>query len=247
MFNFFSQRPRSIDGFYYITGSDFNHIKNVLRLKKGDELLVSFDGKSDLCQIFEFTENQVKVKAIKEDAVSSSLPIKITLFQGLPKADKLELIIQKAVELGAHAIVPVEMKNCVVKIEDKKKESKRVRWQSIAESASKQAKCNFIPKVHSPTTFSKSLELAKDLDLLIVPYENQNGMQSTELALSKIKKGMSVGVFIGAEGGFDKTEIDSLLKIDARSVSLGKRILRTETASITALSMLMLYAEMELN
>lgn len=247
MFNFFSQSKKTNDGFYYLTDSDFNHIKNVLRLKKGDEILVSFDGKSDLCEISEFTENQVKLKVIKEDAVSSSLPIKITLFQGLPKADKLELIIQKAVELGAHAIVPVEMKNCVVKIEEKKKESKRVRWQSIAESASKQAKCNFIPKVHSPTTFSKSLELAKDLDLLIVPYENQCGMQSTELALSKLKKGISIGVFIGAEGGFDNAEIDALLKANAHTISLGKRILRTETASITALSMLMLYAEMKLN
>ncbi|MBQ8427359.1 MAG: 16S rRNA (uracil(1498)-N(3))-methyltransferase [Clostridia bacterium] len=245
MFNFFSETASFNGGFYRLTGKNFNHVKNVLRLKTGEQILVSFGGKSDLCEITEFTQDEVLVKIIQENAIDSCLPIKITLFQGLPKSDKLEIIIQKAVELGADAVVPVEMKNCVVKIEDKKKQSKRERWQNIAESASKQSKRSFVPEIYTPTSFSECVNMAKNFDLVIVPYENQEGMQSTEKALSLIKKGMNVGVFIGPEGGFDKTETDALLNANAITVSLGKRILRTETASITALSMLMLYAEMK--
>lgn len=246
MFNFFTENASFGDGFYSILGNDFNHIKNVLRLKIGDKILVSYGGESDLCEITEYTDNQVLVKIVHKNALNSNLPINITLFQGLPKADKLELIIQKVVELGANTVVPVEMKNCVVKIEEKKKESKRERWQSIAESASKQSKRNSVPKIFAPTSFKECIKIAKVLDLIIVPYENQEGMASTKTALSLIKKDMNVGVFIGPEGGFDKTEIEALLNIGAKTVSLGKRILRTETASMTALSMLMLYAEMKL-
>jgi 16S rRNA (uracil1498-N3)-methyltransferase len=218
----------------------------VLRLKIGDEIYISFNGKSDLCEISSFTEDCVMAKVIQENAIDTALPINLTLFQGLPKADKLELVIQKAVELGATSIVPVEMKNCVVKIEEKKKQAKRERWQSIAESASKQSKRNLVPQVFAPTSFNESVKLAKELDLVIVPYENKDGMASTEKALSLIKKGMNVGVYIGPEGGFDSAEIQALENINAITVSLGKRILRTETASITALSMLMLYAEIKL-
>lgn len=247
MFNFFSEHASFNGGFYSLTGDNFNHIKNVLRLKMGEQILVSFEEKSDLCEITEFTEDAVIVKIVKANALNSNLPIKITLFQGLPKSDKLEFIIQKAVELGVNEIVPVEMKNCVVKIEDKKKQAKRERWQSISESASKQSKRNYVPKIYAPTSFNECLKMAKNFDLILVPYENQEGMQSTEKALSLLKKDMNVGVFIGPEGGFDKTEIEALLNANALTVSLGKRILRTETASITALSMLMLYSEMKLN
>ena len=243
MFNFFLDNACLDNETYRIDGGNFNHIKNVLRMRVGDEIYVSHDGVSDLCSITDFTEDCVIVKIIEKNALDSALPINVTLFQGLPKSDKLELIIQKAVELGACAVVPVEMKNCVVKIEYKKKDSKRARWQSISESAAKQSKCNFIPEIYHPMSFNDALKHAQQLDLVIVPYENENGMQSTKSALSKIKKGMNVGVFIGPEGGFDKNEIELLKNINAMTVSLGKRILRTETASITALVALMLHAE----
>lgn len=244
MFNFFIEKPATQDEKYQITDKDYNHIKNVLRMRIGDKLYVSSNGKSDLCEICEFNENCAVVKIIEENALDSSLPINITLFQGLPKSDKLELIIQKAVELGVNAIVPVEMKNCVVKIEEKKKENKRERWQSICESAAKQSKRNFIPKVFAPLSFKRVLEQVKNLDMLIVPYENEKGMVGTKNALSMIKKGMNVGVFVGPEGGFDSEEIALLTGENVKLISLGKRILRTETASITALSALMLHAEM---
>jgi 16S rRNA (uracil1498-N3)-methyltransferase len=246
MYNFFVDSEFYKNGEYHICGSDFNHVKNVLRMKIGERVLISCHDKSHLCEITSFTDDSVIVKVLEENALDTSLPISITLFQGLPKADKLELIIQKAVELGTNNVVPVEMKNCVVKIEDKKKESKRERWQSIAESASKQSKRNSITQVSAPTSFANCLKLVKDYDLVLVPYECENGMQSTAFALSQIKKGMNVAVFIGPEGGFDKAEISALKDAGALTLSLGKRILRTETAAITALSMLMLHAEMNI-
>ena len=243
MFNFFIEKQTKYDDKYYIEGNDFNHIKNVLRMKVGDKLLVSVDNKSNLCEIESFTNSSVIVKVVEFDYQDTALPIKIYLFQGLPKSDKLELIIQKSVELGASVIIPTETSRSIVKIDDKKRESKTERWQKIAESAAKQSKCTSIPEVLSPIKFNKALELIKDLDLFIVPYENAEKMNATKNALSLIKPDMKVGVFIGPEGGFEDNEIEKLKELGAHVISLGKRILRTETASITALSMLMLYAE----
>lgn len=244
MFNFFIENQTKDSEKYYIEGNDFNHVKNVLRMKVGDKLLVSVENKSNLCEIESFTNCSVVVKVLEFNYQDTSLPIKIYLFQGLPKSDKLELIIQKSVELGASVIIPTETSRSIVKIEEKKKESKAERWQKIAESAAKQSKCTSIPEVLSPIKFNKALELIKDLDLIIVPYENAEKMNATKNALSLIKPDMKVGVFIGPEGGFEDSEIEKLKELGAHVISLGKRILRTETASITALSMLMLYAEM---
>ncbi len=245
MFNFFIE-----DGFtgdtVILTGNDYNHVKNVLRMKEGEDVLISHDQKSSLCSIKEFTDDSVILSVIKEDYAATALPIEIVLFQGLPKSDKLELIIQKAVELGAKKIVPVEMERSIVKIEEKKKKSKTERWQSIAESAAKQSKLTFIPEVSPPVSFADALDKAVSLDKIIVPYENKDGMSATVSALKEIKSGQKIGVFIGPEGGFAKKEIDLLNGIKAKTVSLGKRILRTETAAITTLSMLMLYAEINL-
>ena len=246
MHNFFVNENQKQNDRYFINGTDFNHIKNVLRMNIGETFLVSENGMSSLCEIESFETDTVIVKIIEENYNDTSLPIKIYLFQGLPKGDKMELIIQKCVELGVHEIVPVQMSRSVVKIEEKKKKSKRDRWQAISESAAKQSKCNKIPEISEILTYKQALEKAKDLDLLLVPYESKNGMEDTKTALNEIKSGMSVGILIGPEGGFDDTEIESLEQIGAKTVSLGKRILRTETASITALSMLMLYAEINL-
>lgn len=246
MFNFFVDDNSRQGDIYIITGGDYNHIANVLRMKKGEELLISDGGASNLCVIDDITENEVVVRVTQENFKNAELPVKIYLFQGLPKSDKMELIIQKAVELGAYAVVPTAMKRCVVKLDDKKKKSKQQRWQAIAESAAKQSKRNIIPEVYPVLTYGEAMEEAKKLDLLLVPYENERGMEATKEALSKIKRGMSVGIIIGSEGGFEISEIEKAENAGGLTVSLGERILRTETAAITAISMLMLHAEMNL-
>jgi len=246
MYNFFIDENNFNSESPVISGADFNHVKNVLRLKVGDRFSVSFGGKSNLCEIIGFDLDKVLLKVVEKDFLDTSLPIKICLFQGLPKQEKLELIIQKAVELGAEEIVPVEMKRSVVKIEDKKKKSKIERWQLISESAAKQCKRQLVPEIKDILSVNKAIEYAKTFDHILVPYECENGMQSTKDALSNVKKGESVAIFIGPEGGFDDKEIELLKTIGAKTISLGKRILRTETAAITSLSMLMLYAEINL-
>lgn len=246
MFNFFADNGDRTAGGYLIGGSDYNHIKNVLRLNAGDRFLVSCNGKSDLCEIEDFPSDTVKVKIIEENVNSTELPIEIILFQALPKSDKMELIIQKTVELGVSRIVPVEMKNCVVKLDEKKKENKVARWQAISESAAKQSKRNVIPEISNVLSFSEMLAVAENLDLFLVPYENKEGMNTTKLALDKIKSGMKIGILIGPEGGFTENEIEKAVNIGGSVLSLGKRILRTETAAITSVSLIMLYTEMNL-
>lgn len=246
MHNFFVNENMRQGDVYYITDADFNHIKNVLRMKTGDQFLVSCGSKSDLCMLESFTEDSVIAKITEENYQDTSLSVKLYLFQGLPKSDKMELVIQKAVELGAEGIIPVEMSRCVVKIDDKKKKSKQSRWQAISESAAKQSKRTIIPEVSDILSFKQAMEKAKEMDVFIVPYENKDGMKATKNALSEIKKGMSVGILIGPEGGFDEKEIEMAESVGGLTVSLGKRILRTETAAITALSMCMLYAEINI-
>ena len=246
MHNFFVNENQKQNNRFFINGTDFNHIKNVLRMSIGDSFLVSENGVSNLCEIESFESDTVVVKILEENFNDTSLPIKIYLFQGLPKGDKMELIIQKCVELGVYEIVPVQMSRSVVKVEEKKKKSKRERWQAISESAAKQSKCNKIPEISEILTYKQALEKAKDLDLLLVPYESKNGMEDTKNALNEIESGMSVGVLIGPEGGFDEKEIENALEIGGKVISLGKRILRTETAAITSVSMCMLHAEMYL-
>ncbi len=246
MFNFFVDKEKRVGDCYYITDGDYNHITNVLRMQKGDSFLVSEDGISNLCFIEAINSDSVVAKIIKENYQDTNLPIKIVLFQGLPKSDKMELIIQKCVELGADSIVPVEMSRCVVKIEEKKKKNKVSRWQAIAESAAKQSKRSIIPEIQDVVSYKNALKMAEELDVVLVPYENKDGMKATKEALSGIKSGMSVGIFIGPEGGFDEKEIEAAVEKGGKTISLGKRILRTETAAITAVSMCMLYAETEL-
>lgn len=247
MFNFFAGENNRHANNYIISGADYNHIKNVLRMNIGEKILVSENGKSSLCEIKSFDGEFATVSIIEENYQDTSLPIKIFLFQGLPKSDKMELIIQKAVELGADAVIPVEMSRCVVKLDDKKKKSKISRWQAIAESAAKQSKRTIIPEIFDVLTFKQAIEKAKELDLFIVPYENKEGMKATKDALLQMKAGSSVGIFIGPEGGFEESEIELATNSGGKTVSLGKRILRTETAAITSIAMCMLYAEMNIN
>ena len=243
MFNFFADENAKQNSQYIINGADYNHIKNVLRMAVGDTCLISCGGKSDLCEITAFYEDAVCLEVVQENYNDTELPVKIYLFQGLPKGDKMEYIIQKCVELGVFAIVPVEMKHCVVKLDDKKAKSKQARWQSISESAAKQSKRNIIPEIMNVCSFDTALDFAKTLDLIMVPYENKDGMKATVEALEGLKTAKSVGIFIGPEGGFEEKEIEKTLAADAKVISLGKRILRTETAAITAVAMCMLETE----
>lgn len=244
MHNFFVDESQKQGNRYFISGVDYNHIVNVLRMGAGDTFLVSVGGKSDLCEIESVDNTTVTAVVTQENYQNTELPLKIYLFQGLPKSDKMELIIQKTVELGVYAVVPTEMNRCVVKLDDKKKKSKVSRWQAVSESAAKQSKRNYIPEVLDVLPYRQALSLAAELDLLIVPYENEDGMLSTVQALQKLRGCKSVGILIGPEGGFEENEITLAKETGGQIISLGKRILRTETAAITSVAMCMLNAEM---
>ena len=247
MFNFFVEESARGEDLFRITGADYNHICNVLRMQVGDTFLVSCEGTSCLCSLLRIEDDAVVAQILEEDYQNTELPVRFYLFQGLPKADKLELIIQKTVELGVAGIIPVEMNRCVVKLDDKKKKSRQERWQSIAESAAKQSKRNVIPEVMDVMSYKQAMAKAAEMDLFLVPYENESGMQATRDALNQIKPGMSVGILVGPEGGFDPQEIDKAREVGALIVSLGKRILRAETAAVTAVAMGMLRVEMNLD
>ena len=245
MFNFFAKENSREGNRFTIDGADHNHIKNVLRMRPDDTFLVSDQGASHLCRLAELDEVCAVAEIVEENYQNTELPVEITLFQGLPKADKMEWIIQKTVELGVSAIVPVEMTNCVVKLEEKKKKAKQTRWQAIAEAAAKQSKRAVIPAVFEPTSYKNALQQAKELDLILVPYENARGMAATKEAVDAIRAGMKIGIFIGPEGGFDPKEIAFATELGGKTISLGSRILRTETAAIAALSLCMFQAEMK--
>ena len=221
-----------------IMGRDVNHIRNVLRMKIGEEFNVSNgqDGREYRCGIAAFEEESVvcELRFIKEDQVK--LPVKITLFQGLPKGDKMELIIQKAVELGVTEIVPVAMKRCVTRLDAKKEASRIARWQAIAEAAAKQSKRGVIPRVSGVMTFCEAVKQSSDMDVRFVPYELAEDMAHTRELFGALKPGQRIAVFIGPEGGFDEGEIDLARENGVEPITLGRRILRTETAGFTVLA-----------
>lgn len=228
----------------YIEGSDVNHMKNVLRMRQGEELMVS-DGNNlqYLCRVEEYTKDQAVLSVERQEAVDTELPSRIYLFQGLPKQEKMELIVQKAVELGACGIIPVETRRAVVRLDARKKEKKVQRWQQIAESAAKQAGRGYIPRVEPVMSYEKALERARELDVRLIPYELAEGMEGTRKILSGIRPGESVGILIGPEGGFEKSEVEQASKAGFLPITLGKRILRTETAGLAVLSVLMYHLE----
>lgn len=274
MYQFFIEENQLAGDKISILGSDVNHIKNVLRMKAGERVRVSISdsGRSFFGTIENLLEEEVLVHIEKEDEAGTELANRIFLFQGLPKGDKMELIIQKAVELGVYEIIPVAMKNCVVKLDEKKAAGKVKRWQAISESAAKQSKRTLIPEIQMPMTWKNALEKAKELDIVLVPYENERGMDATREVLHSIKPGQSIGIFVGPEGGFSSEEIEQaapvlpkdedfvaeademhlldvkhhvsgaerthLVASRAHRISLGRRILRTETAGLATLAML---------
>ena len=205
----------------YVTGKDVNHIKNVMRLKQGDEISVRTgqDDREYRYGIEEFTDSEVvcRLRFVKEADVE--LPVKVYIFQGLPKADKMELIIQKAVELTQ-------------------------RWQAIAESAAKQSRRAVVPLVREPMTMEEAVRFAEqNTDVRLLPYELQEADGSTREVMDGIREGSAVSIFIGPEGGFDPAEVELARKAGVVPISLGKRILRTETAALVALSFLIYHFE----
>ena len=227
-----------------IVGDDVNHMKNVLRMRSGEAFTAADEnGIFYHCEVDLLEKEQVTAKILDKEQGGSELSSKIYLFQGLPKSDKMELIIQKAVELGAYEIVPVATKRAIVKLDAKKEASKLKRWQAIAEGAAKQSGRMMIPRISEVKTFGEALQMAKELDVNVIPYECARGMDGTREIFSSIKPGMSVGIFIGPEGGWEESEVEKAKELDVKPVTLGRRILRTETAGLTTLSILMYLLE----
>ncbi|MCI8956601.1 MAG: 16S rRNA (uracil(1498)-N(3))-methyltransferase [Eubacterium sp.] len=244
MYRFFVEQEQIGEQSVSITGKDVNHIKNVLRMKVGETVLVS-DGsdREYVCVIRQFHDDEVVADIEDVNGQTRELPIQVTLFQALPKGDKMELIIQKMIELGAYEIVPMSTKRCVVKLDAKKAANKTKRWNAIAESAAKQSKRGIIPQVSAPVTYGQALAMAKDMDMILIPYEEAENMGHTRQVISEIKPGMKIGIFIGSEGGFAKEEVELAGQSGAKPITLGKRILRTETAGMAVMSVLMYLME----
>ena len=218
-----------------IEGGDVNHMKNVLRMKLHEKAEIS-DGerRTYLCEVEAYEEDVAGLPILDTEPAS-----KLYLFQGLPKSDKMELIVQKAVELGVYQVIPVAMKRSVVRLDDKKAAKKADRWNSIAESAAKQAGRSRIPEVTMPLSYKEALKMAEELDVTLLPYELAGGME----VIRQIKSGQSVGIFIGPEGGFEPEEVDAAVSMGAKVITLGRRILRTETAGLATLAVLMFELE----
>lgn len=245
MYQFFVEEGQICGDRIVITGEDVNHIKNVLRMKIGEEIAVSngVDGREYRCEVAQLLSDEVvcKLRFIKENDVE--LPAQVYLFQGLPKADKMELIIQKAVELGVYSVIPVATRRSIVKLDDKKAVAKQNRWQGIAEAAAKQSKRKIIPKIEKVMSFAEALEMAKELEVRLIPYELAEDMSHTKEIIERIREGQKIAIFIGPEGGFDETEIALASEVGVEPITLGKRILRTETAGMTVLAWLMYHLE----
>lgn len=244
MYRFFVEENQIGEDRITITGKDVNHIRNVLRMNVGEKVLISNGmDREYVCSIDNILKDEVQVIIEDVNGPARELPVKVTLFQGLPKSDKMEWIIQKAVELGVHQVIPVATKRAVVRLEGKKEVNKQRRWQAISESAAKQSKRMYVPEVSHVMSFKEALAYAKNLDVILLPYERAKGMQETKAIINSIKPGQSIGIFIGPEGGFDEKEVEQSMDEGAKAITLGKRILRTETAGLTVLSVLMFALE----
>ncbi|WP_026491663.1 16S rRNA (uracil(1498)-N(3))-methyltransferase [Butyrivibrio sp. XPD2002] len=248
MYHFFAESSQLIDDGkrIIITDSDYNHMVNVLRMKPGEEFSVSFREEEDKEYRFGIesvtdTELVGELRFVKESGVE--LPAKIYLFQGLPKADKMELIIQKAVELGVYQVIPVSMKRSVVKLDEKRAANKIKRWQAIAEAAAKQSKRAFVPEIGTPMSFKEAINFCLDMEVKLLPYEQAEGMTKTRELIEAVRPGQSIAVFIGPEGGFADEEVSFAMEAGFNSITMGKRILRTETAGFTMLAWLMYHLE----
>lgn len=239
MHRFFAEPGQIGEKEIVITGADVNHIRNVLRMRADEEVLIADgQGAEYRCKLTDLGENEVRAQILWKLDGNAELASAVTLFQGLPKSDKMDLIVQKCVELGVNRIVPVSTKRAVVKLDAKKEETRLKRWNTISESAAKQSGRGVIPEISGVMSFEKALEEAKKLDVLLIPYERAEHMAETRRVMGEIRPGQSVGVFIGPEGGFEESEVEEAVAAGARAITLGRRILRTETAGLAVMAML---------
>ena len=309
MYRFFVEQSdiNTDNGVCLIRGTDVNHIVNVLRMRQGERILLSTGLKEDpveyLCEIDEIRSDEVRARILDLQKNARELPLDLYLFQALPKGDRFETVIEKSVELGVHEIIPVMSARCIVKLDEKRAEKKTARWNALSLSAAKQSKRSFVPVVENPVSWQGALDAARDMDLILVPYESAQGMDHTRDVITGVKsrklrtegsdkadpeqtaqaskeqpdtvrkcesegrssfdygignrpdrirykqkytderRAARSGICIGPEGGFEDREIRQLQEMGAEVITLGHRILRTDTAGICVLSMLMLYLE----
>lgn len=238
---FYVKNEQVFDDKIKVIGEDVNHIKNVLRYKLNDELEICDEHEIRyFTKIIEMTNDEIILTILKKEEDSRELPVKVTIFQGLPKSDKLEFIIQKCTELGVYSIVPIITDRVIVKLDDKNETKKVERWNKIALEAAKQSGRQAIPKFENVMKLENVVENLSKYDIVIVPYECEKN-HTLKAELKKMnKKVESIAVVIGPEGGFSENDIKILEKCDkVREVSLGKRILRTETAGIATMAMIL--------
>lgn len=246
MYRFFIKPEQMGQGVVRITGEDVHHICHVLRMRPGEEILVSCGDEWEYtCRLLSLEEQEVVGEILDAQKPGKELPSRIHLFQCLPKGEKMEWIIQKAVELGVYRIIPTVSARCVVKLDPKRAAAKTARWNSVAAAAAKQSKRMILPEVAPVTGFRDALAQAGNLDVCLIPYERADGMQGTRELLNSITPGNSIGILIGPEGGFEEKEVELAGKAGFSPITLGRRILRTETAGITALSVLMYLLEQD--
>lgn len=218
-----------------VTGADATHIGRSLRMRVGDELTFCNNGTDYECAIDYITEDEVGCSIVKSFPTESEPTVKVTLYQAMPKQDKLETIIQKTVELGITRIVPFISKRCVSRPSQKEFEKKRDRLYKISESASKQAGRGIIPEIAGLMTFDEAVKDMRDNDIKIICYENE-GTKIADLIDNSSK---SIGIMIGSEGGFERGEVDKAVENGTVAVWLGKRILRCETCPVAVTAIIM--------
>lgn len=227
-----------------LTGGDVNHIRNVLRLKTGEQIVVCDNrGRDYYCTLSHIGSEEVACRIVDICDNFSELPLKVTLFQGYPKSDKMDLIVQKMVELGVSRIVPVYTSRTIVKLDARKAAKKTERYNTIAVAAAKQSGRGVVPEVTEPVSWRQALEMAKLLDMNIIPYEEAKGLDESREVIARTKEHSTLGIFIGPEGGFSKEEIEEAREIGAGCITLGHRILRTETAGLCVMSLVMFAAD----
>lgn len=221
---------------YLITGEDAKHIEKSLRMKRGEELtLISPDFTEHKCEISDFSPEGVAVSVISSKPCEQEATVKVTLYQSLTKGDKMDMIVQKAVELGVHRIVPVVTSRCVSRPDEKSLRKKTERWQKIATGAAQQSCRGIIPEVSDTLSFAQAVKESKANDLSIIFYEG--GGEALSVLINKDIK--SVAIFVGCEGGFDVSEVGLAKEAGAVPATLGKRILRAETAPLAGISAIM--------
>ncbi len=244
MQQFFVQEDQIGNGFITITGADVRRIKKDLKLNAGEKICVStIEGQDYCCEIAMISDNFVQAQILDEEVPKAEVPTDIYLFQALPKDDRMEIVVQKAAELGVYEVIPVAMKNCVGKLDERKIEKKRTKWQALADSAAEETQRSFFPHVHRLMSFDETLAYAKEYcEIRLVPYEEARNMKKTVKTLEKVQPGRSLGILIGPEGGFAEDEIDAA-RACMDVISLGQQVLHTDTAAVCALYLVKLELE----